>query len=51
MTKEQKERWNNLCTLAAKEADPKKLTQLMAEIVEMLREKQEMLAGEITKRG
>jgi hypothetical protein len=43
MTNQQKEHWNYLCAQAVKETDPKKLAELMAEIVRMLREKQDHL--------
>jgi hypothetical protein len=44
MTNERMERWNRLCAEAAKETNPSKLTALMAEIVKMLRERQEALS-------
>ncbi len=38
-----KERWMELCEQAAKEQDPEKLSQLVAEIDRMLQEKQDRL--------
>jgi hypothetical protein len=38
-----KERWQELCELAAQEQDPEKLLQLTAEIVRLLDEKTERL--------
>ncbi len=37
----EKERWRELCELASKEQDPKKLHELVKEIDRLLQEKQE----------
>ncbi len=43
MQGETKERWQELCELAAKEQDPEKLSALVAEIDRMLQEKEDRL--------
>jgi hypothetical protein len=42
---ENKERWKELCELAAKEQDPKKLIELMKEIDNLLEVKLNRLKG------
>jgi hypothetical protein len=41
--REHEERWKELCALAAKEQDPRKLRELVREINELLLRKQERL--------
>ena len=41
-----KERWEELCELAAKEQDPKKLFELVREINDLMEAKQKRLRGE-----
>jgi len=43
--KENKERWMELCELASKEQDPKKLSELVEEINRILEEKQSRISG------
>jgi hypothetical protein len=40
-----RERWMELCALAAEEQDPKKLMELIAEITALLAAKEERLKG------
>jgi hypothetical protein len=42
MTGEEMNRWNQLCSEAGKETDPKKLTELMAEMFKMLQARREL---------
>jgi hypothetical protein len=44
MEKVQRDHFNDLCGQATKETDPKKLTSLIAEIVALLRTRQQELA-------
>jgi hypothetical protein len=43
MKGEQRERWQNLCALAAEEQDPQRLLELIREISELLEEKERRL--------
>ena len=45
MDKDNKERWEQLCALAAVEQDPQKLLALMREINRMLSEKEQRLSA------
>ena len=47
MIGENQERWRELCEQAAIEQDPKKLTQLVAEIDRLLEEKRRRLQREL----
>jgi hypothetical protein len=49
MKGETKERWQELCELAANEQDPDKLSDLVDEIDRMLEEKQNRLRRESAK--
>jgi hypothetical protein len=49
MNGETKERWQELCELAANEQDPDKLSDLVDEIHRMLEEKQNRLRRESAK--
>jgi hypothetical protein len=44
MQKEQRDHFNELCGQATKETDPRKLTSLIAEIVNLLHNRQQQLA-------
>jgi hypothetical protein len=44
--REHQERWKELCAKAAKEQDPTKLRELVAEINKLLAKKQRRLDGE-----
>jgi len=43
MKGERRERWQNLCALAAEEQDPQRLLELIREINELLEEKEQRL--------
>jgi hypothetical protein len=43
-----KERWMQLCELASKEQDPRKLSELVEEINRLLEEKQNRIRGRIS---
>ncbi len=45
MQGQQKERWKELCELAAQEQNPERLMQLVAEINRLLEEKEQRLTG------
>jgi hypothetical protein len=49
MKGKRKERWQEMCELAANEQDPDKLSELVDEIDRMLEEKQERLRRESAK--
>jgi hypothetical protein len=49
MKGERKERWQELCELAANEQDPDKLSELVDEIDRMLEEKQDRLRRQSAK--
>ena len=49
MKGERKERWQELCELAANEQDPDKLSALVDQIDRMLEEKQDRLRRESAK--
>jgi hypothetical protein len=44
MDEENRKHWNDLCEQATKETDPKRLAQQIAELVSLLRSRQEQLA-------
>jgi hypothetical protein len=44
MNEEKRKHWNDLCEQATKETDPKRLAQQIAELVSLLRSRQEQLA-------
>ncbi|HXM15332.1 MAG TPA: hypothetical protein VN933_08830 [Candidatus Eremiobacteraceae bacterium] len=48
--RENEERWKQLCELAAKEQDPRKLLELTHEINNLLLYKQKRLTGEANKK-
>ena len=51
MLGENRERWMDLCELAAKEQDPEKLLKLVQQINQMLEEKQTRLDAVRSKEG
>jgi hypothetical protein len=48
--REDEDRWKQLCELAAKEQDPRKLLELTHEINSLLLNKQKRLTGEAVKK-
>jgi hypothetical protein len=46
MSEENRKHWNDLCEQATKETDPKKLAQQIAELVSLLRSRQQQLADD-----